>query len=308
MKYAPKLTAVTLIVISSLALVTAMNTTRELCSGIFPKNDMKIPVGFKSLAGTPTGLSEAEFNTILDRADRIYGPVIAKAGGTLKINRLWTDATVNASAEEKGRTWYLNMYGGMARHELMTMEAFSTVVCHELGHHLGGAPKVQSWFGMMDWATNEGGADYFATLKCLRDFYLEDDNASIVAGATNDGKLNALAAKTCDQEFATDIDRQLCKRSSLGSQTLIAVLQTLKKPGAPPSTVPPADLATPDTNKVSETDDEHPKAQCRLDTYFAGATCNIDKTVALSNTDYRQGSCVENVAKLGYRPRCWFAP
>ena len=165
MMYAARITSkillATAIAMTTLAFApsTATDTTKDLCHGVLPENDMKIPVGFKTLNGTTAGLTEIEFNAVLDRLEKMYAPVIAKAGGNLKINRLWTDSTVNASAEQRGRTWLLNMYGGMARHPFMTVEGFATVACHELGHHLGGAPKIASWFGMNDWATNEGGAD-----------------------------------------------------------------------------------------------------------------------------------------------------
>jgi hypothetical protein len=33
------------------------------------------------------------------------------------------------------------MFGGLARHELVTDDGFMMVVCHETGHHLGGAPR-----------------------------------------------------------------------------------------------------------------------------------------------------------------------
>ena len=301
-KLTGQITALILVAAAGVAIANYEMTT-ELCHGFAPENSMKIPVGFKSLAGTPTGLSEAQFNAIIDRVERIYTPVIAKLGGKLHVNRLWTDATVNASAEQKGSDWLLNMYGGMARHPLMTIEGFSTIICHELGHHLGGAPKIKGFFGFgpPTWATDEGGADYFATLKCARDFYAEDDNAAILGQAKIDGTLNTFAANMCDQQFANDTDRMLCKRGSMGSFACAHVLQELGK-------TPAVDFTTPDKSKVSKTNDDHPEAQCRLDTYFAGATCDVDKTVALSDTDFRQGSCVENVAKVGFRPRCWFAP
>jgi len=71
------------------------------------------------------------------------------------------------------------MFGGLARHETMTPDGFATVVCHELGHHLGGVPKKFSWFGN-SWASNEGQADYFGIMKCLRKMFEHEDNVKIV--------------------------------------------------------------------------------------------------------------------------------
>lgn len=295
--------------LASLAVAAGLSTAfaaanymsvKDVCRGFLPENDMSIPVGFKSLSGG--GLTEAQFNDVIDRAVKIYAPVISKAGGTLKVNRLWNDATVNASAQQQGSSWILNMYGGLARHPTITEEGFALVVCHELGHHLGGAPKIAGWFGMNDWASNEGEADYSANLKCLRNYFADDDNQKITDQAKLDGRLSAFAADLCEKQFATDADRLLCKRSSLGGTSVAGLFQDLRKePTAP-------DYSKPDTSKVKKMFDDHPATQCRMDTYLAGAVCDVDKSVALSDTDYRQGACVENVAKVGFRPRCWFAP
>jgi hypothetical protein len=273
---------------------------KELCTGFLPENDMQIPVGFKSLTGG--GITETQFNDVIDRAVRLFAPVVAKEGGRLSFNRKWTDATVNASAQQMGSSWIVNMYGGLARHPATSVEGFALVVCHELGHHLGGAPKIKGFFGANDWATNEGGSDYYAGLKCLRVFFAEDDNATIVAQAKTDGKLSPVAEALCDQEFSKTEDQLLCKRTSVGGTSVAGLFQALRKePTAP-------DFGKPDTRRVAKTDDKHPATQCRMDTYLAGAICNVDVSLPVSNTDYRQGSCVENVAKVGVRPRCWFAP
>lgn len=298
-----RLATLALVAVSTLAVSSSFSEgTKELCEGFLPKNEMKIPVGFKSTAIGAAGLTEAQFNAVLDRVSRLYAPVISKRGGNLKINRLWTDSTVNASAEQKGSTWVLNMYGGLARHQATTEEGFALVVCHELGHHLGGAPKIAGWFGGGGWATNEGGADYYANLKCLREYFAEDDNQTLVDAAKTDGRLSTFAANLCDQEFAQDVDRLLCKRATLGGTSVANLFSDLSKNSKL------ADFSTPDKSVVKKMDDSHPATQCRLDTYLAGSICNVDKTVANSDSDYRQGSCVQGVAKVGFRPLCWFKP
>ena len=70
--------------------------------------------------------------------------------------------TVNANASQRGRTWIVNMYGGLARRPEITPDGFAMVLCHELGHHMGGFPFVSGW------AANEGQSDLFATLSCGR--------------------------------------------------------------------------------------------------------------------------------------------
>jgi hypothetical protein len=290
------MSALLLVVATSVGISSSAHN-HDLCSGFVPANDMKIPVGFRAYApGAKGGLSEAQFNAVIDRAQRLFSADISKAGGTLKVNRRWTDATVNASAQQFGSTWILNMYGGLARHPEITVEGFALVVCHELGHHMGGAPKIEGWSGD-NWATNEGGADYYATLKCLRRFFAEDDNKSIIAKAT----IDPVAQKVCAQEFANEQDQLLCMRNSMAGDSVAGLFMDLRKEKTRPR------IDTPDTRVVKQMDDNHPATQCRMDTYWAGAACRVDATVPNSNTDYREGSCLD-YNEPGARPRCWFKP
>ena len=280
------------------------------CEGFVPANTMKIPVGWKAPVSWKSkvlfsnhgpqaqgGLTEQQFNDVLDRIEKLYGDEIHQAGGNLKMNRLWNDETVNASAQRYGGTWVVNMYGGLARHPEVTIEGFALVACHETGHHLGGAPKIHGWFGD-DWATNEGGADYFATLKCLRRFFAEDDNKAITANAG----VEVFAHETCKSQFTSEKDQLVCERVTLAGQSVAGLFMNLRKERTRPN------FDTPDTRIVRRMNDNHPATQCRMDTYFSGAVCHVDHSVANSDKDYKQGACVEGVDAVGYRPRCWFKP
>lgn len=283
----------TIALVATLGFTHKTNSSNTLCEGFVPENDMKIPVGLF----TAGGITEQQFNDVLDRLERLFSADVERMGDTLKINRRWTDPTVNASAQRMGRTQVLNMYGGLARHAATNIEGFALVACHEYGHHNGGAPKMNSWTG--SWATNEGGSDYFATLKCLRRFFAEDDNAAIL----KDLDLDPVAEAACNAQFANDDqERLLCLRSSLAGQSVANLFQSLRKEETPPT------FGTPDKRQVSRTDDRHPDTQCRLDTYFAGMLCVAKESESLSNSDYKAGSCYTPRDVVGFRPRCWFAP
>jgi hypothetical protein len=266
---------------------------RTLCAGFLPENTMNIPVGLFATGG----LTEEQFNQVLDRVERIFHDDVTKLGDTLTIRRNWTDGTVNASAMRSGNTEILNMYGGLARHPAVTIEGFALVACHEYGHHHGGAPKMGGWFGN-DWATNEGGADYYAALKCLRRFFAEDDNAAILATATVD----PVAETACRSQFTDEKDQLICMRTSLAGQSVADLFFAMKKETTP------ARYSTPDKSVVSRTNDDHPATQCRLDTMFAGLQCAVAVGDALSDDDYQTGACFAPRDAVGFRPRCWFAP
>lgn len=277
----------------TVSLVLANNISREktLCKGFVPPNNMKIPVGLFSVGG----ITESQFNLVIDRLVKIYGPEIAAQGNKLTVKRLWADATVNASAQRSGKDFVLNMYGGLARHPAVNVEGFALVLCHEMGHHIGGAPKVSGF--MSSWATNEGGADYFATLKCLRRLFSEDDNQAILAGVDIDQ--TALAG--CTSQYPNMQDRLLCMRNSIAGQSVAELFQSLSKSPVVPR------YNTPDKGVVTKINDNHPATQCRLDTYLQGALCEADVNSPVSQTDIREGSCYAGANLVGNRPLCWYA-
>lgn len=258
--------------------------------GFLPENDMKIPVGMK----TNGGLNEAQFNAVIDKLEPIYSPIVANRGGKLKINRKWSDATVNANATQFFGTWTVNMYGGLARHEKITSDGFALVLCHELGHHLGGAPKVGNF--LMTWASNEGQADYFATLKCLRTAWWNDNNQSIISKMTVPEHLT----NSCTRAFGDKAERALCIRGGMAGTSVAGLFASMRNK-------PEGQFHTPDTTVVTKTNDAHPAHQCRLDTYFQGALCEKSHNEDVSQKEEVKGTCHGSTGQtVGLRPNCWF--
>ncbi len=286
----------------TLALTMATNSfacTEDGQEGIVAENDMYIAPGAKNAGG----ISEEAFNAIIDKAEAHYGSIIQAAGGELSIKRNWTDGTVNAFASRSGRNWVVQMFGGLARHETITEDGFALVVCHEIGHHIGGAPKKGGsggwWSGGSSWASNEGQSDYFATLKCLRQLFVNDNNAAILRSMTIPAALN----DACDKSFTAQGDRELCVRGAMAGMSVAKLFQALRN-----ATVLP-DFTTPDVKVVTRTNDSHPDYQCRLDTYFQGAQCAMDDATEVSQTDEKVGTChPANNDTVGNRPLCWFKP
>ena len=284
-----------LLVVSLALILTTINVfacDENGKSGFMPENDLNISVDAKN-ANTMT---EERFNEIIDKVDKYYAPIVNSLGGKLSWARNWNDGTVNASAQRQGKTYKVNMYGGLARHELVTDDGFALVVCHELGHHLGGAPKIGSF--MSKWASNEGQSDYFATLKCFRRVFESENNLNVVSQMN----VPAEVTKSCEANFTLANDVALCERSAMGGLSLANLLGSLRG-------TTNVDFNTPDTSTVARTNNAHPAAQCRLDTYFQGAICELNYTDDLDNKDPNKGTC-NRVAnqKDGLRPLCWYAP
>ncbi|MFI5360903.1 MAG: hypothetical protein ACHQ49_02940 [Elusimicrobiota bacterium] len=274
------------------SLIAAAPQTASHRSTFLPPNNLKHRIG----AADSAGITEAQFNAVMDRMQAVYGPIIAARGATLQINRLWTDDTVNASAEQQGGTWILNMYGGLARDKNVTEDGMALVACHEMGHHLGGAPK----YGGMNWAANEGGADYFATSKCAHRI-LADAWPAPVATLSNHDDV-ALIATACAKAYGKAGAQAVCNRTGAAGMSLANLLTSL-------GGEQPPHIDTPDASVVSATNDEHPAGQCRLDTYFQGALCTKDWHIDPSDTDATVGACVLSQGyTVGMRPFCWYKP
>ncbi len=281
--------------VTMLATVSGFTCTIDGTEGLLPENDLWISTSNKSI----NSMSEARFNAVIDKVLKIYEPIVSSLGGTLKVERNWEDGTVNAYAQRKGDTWSVAMFGGLARHSAITEDGFALVVCHELGHHIGGAPKKTSWFGTR-WASNEGQADYFATLKCLRKVFRAEGNSKQVVAKMN---VPEAVVSKCAEQFSNKVDQVICQRGSMAGLSTAKLFQALSRQTTAP------DFTTPDPKEVSRTDHNHPKTQCRLDTYFQGALCTIDEMVDVDQDDEAVGVCYRASGDtIGVRPLCWFKP
>ena len=226
-----------------------------------------------------TNITEADFNSILDVIETLYTPIFKKFGATFNLERDWADSTVNAWANQSGSTWTVHMYGGMARRSELSVAGFALVACHEIGHHLAGYPLYAS----SNWASNEGQSDYYANMICAQQAF-----SSLPVPSTTQ-----LMRDKCDTAWTQQGQREACYKGLHGGLGLGALLAKLGGSSNP-------QYETPDQSRVTTTSDSHPKAQCRVDSYLAGATCN--KSYDQGKIPRQDGAVCDN------RPRCWFAP
>jgi hypothetical protein len=256
--------------------------------GIAPENDLYIPVS-KFAVYT---ITEEEFDAANEKAQEYYAPVFEAAGREYQLIADWEDGTVNAYANRSGNVSEVHMFGGLARHPKMTKDGYMLVICHETGHHIGGAPRKG-----ISWASNEGQSDYYATISCARHMWADEDNESVVASMDVPG----IVTERCEAAFTDSSEIAICQRAAMAGKDLGDTLGDLGRTGD-------TDFNTPDTNVATRTDDNHPKAQCRTDTYFAGAVCAKDVGDVMPD-DAKVGACnATDGETLGSRPLCWYNP
>jgi hypothetical protein len=279
------------IAVATLVAVPYSQFPKSLCEGFLPENDLQISVDSKS----NKGITEAEFNEVLDKIETIYTPIISDKGGSLKVKRLWDNNTVNASAQQWGSTWIINMYGGLARHEAITQDGFALVACHEIGHHVGGAPKIGS-----RWASNEGQSDYFAGLKCLRLVFADKSASGFSRPAA---MADPFVKQKCGEKYSGKKERALCERIANAGMSVSSLFKIGRGEDRTPR------FNEPDQKEVEQTDDRHPGTQCRLDTYFSGGLCPKAVSDDVDRFDPSKGTCTR---QEGYtwaaRPKCWYLP
>ncbi len=281
---------------------------KTLCN-FFPANKLRFPV-----KNDGSQMSRAQFKKILEAAEGVYKPTFKTLGlGNFNIVDRWYDDTVNACAsigapcsqiqntkvQPSSKDRYVEMYGGLARHPYLSAEGLMLVICHEIGHHLAGYPRYGNNADVM---STEGQSDYFASAKCARLIY------SALTPKTNENwawanksKIPQEVQQSCGKIFGNSVQSIYCMRSSLAGLSLAQTLGSL-------SNIDPRQLSfiLKDKSIVQTTYESHPKAQCRLDTYVAGALCNADPRVPFSMTNPNQGACV-NTQVIGTRPACWYA-
>lgn len=254
-------------------------------------------------------ISEQRFNEIIDQVMAIWIPIAKAKGVNLTVDKKWTDSTVNAFASQSGKNWKVAMFGGLARRPEVTEDGFALVVCHELGHHFGG----YSFYGKADWASAEGESDFFATNVCAKMIW-----GNQVQTNTRFLRLKNIpqsVTQACAASWPNNQNAQgWCVRAAAGGFSLASLLAALGGQGVP-------NFDTPDKTVVAKTNVQHPKGQCRLDTYFAGALCTkkFDLNV-IPAKNHPQGqdspaaeleaskfSCFKSQGfQAGYRPSCWF--
>jgi hypothetical protein len=278
----------------ALALVTGMMPQAWACNPYMTigspfYNPAKFQMVFTPQAG---GITRQDYDEIQAKFMAYYGPIVAARGGVLEFPDAWDDGMVNGFARQEDGKWKVFALGGYARHPLATRDSFYFLMCHEMGHHLGGTPTYPE--SSIPWAAAEGQADYYATLKCMRQMMIGEDNEAAVA------QLNPpqFLRDSCARQFVNRLDQLLCIRGAMGGYAMTQIWEdghgTFQ-------------FDTPSTDKVSSTSYWHPANQCRIDTYFQGSLCEVAANVDLSRTDASIGTCNHSTGQtIGLRPECWY--
>jgi hypothetical protein len=273
----------------------------------------EIAIVYKNLKQGPANMNEQQFQQIVQNVQSQFEEVVKFHGGRLVINGDWKSTRLNAAASQSFGSWKVVISGGLARRPELSPDGFTLILCHELGHHLGGFSFAQRRSPLSGaWAANEGQSDYFASQVCARKLWFQD----LALNTSFRQSVSPFVKKNCDQVWQKASEQNLCYRIAAAVQSLGETMAALSS-----RTVPQFD--TPNLTEVESTNDSHPEIQCRVDTGFQAALCPVAFNLNIipgkkvpagisslqAEEQAAQNSCL--VAKdfeLGRRPACWFKP
>jgi hypothetical protein len=109
------------------------------------------------------------FYTLPEQIRSLFREELGKVKYPLSLDLQWESPFLGAGVTFHEEALRLVVFGGTARIKNMTVDAFAALICHELGHVLGG-PPYQSIPGS-EWSSAEGQSDFFAASQCLPRYY-----------------------------------------------------------------------------------------------------------------------------------------
>lgn len=206
-------------------------------------------------------LLDQEFSLTLNNRFRTW---------TEKFN--WKEPTLGAGSQFDGDDFVVLLYGGMVRARFMNFGVLSAILCHEIGHKMGGPPYQIFFENEPDWSSAEGQADTFAAQVCLPRLF--DRLMQFVPNY-----LNQEVEPTAELLCANHPQRKKCQwvvTSGLDFVQFMQVYFDLEVPFANPS-------IWSQEQPVATLHTSYPSYQCRMD---------IFKSAAFQNSE---------------RLRCWYA-
>lgn len=147
----------------------------------------------------------------------------------------------------------------------MNDEAFAITACHELGHVLGGTPRIK--IKEFLWSSAEGQSDYYATSVCMKNYFKHINKTKKL---TIPKELSETAFTLCRTSYSNELDYLVCLNTGKGIEAFAKMYEHLTQYKEQFS------IETPSKKQVQATMfDSYPETQCRIDTLFQGSLGNL---------------------------------
>lgn len=110
-----------------------------------------------------------DFYSIPAQVISLFNKELKKVNDPLLLDAQWESPYFGAGISYYNDQFRMMILGGTTRIDGMSLDAYAAIVCHELGHIIGGAP-LQTITGA-EWSSSEGQADFFAASVCLPRYF-----------------------------------------------------------------------------------------------------------------------------------------
>lgn len=247
-------------------------------------------------SATQAKVSKKEILAAWDNITEVYSHEISEKGFQFKV--VFTDKSDTGVASinpRLGPTLYIA--NRLLKLKPLNQNHMYKVLCHELGHVLGGAPYIEVNLDDSSEMSTEGQADYFAASKCLKRIFANQiENEKYVTSQISSSQLKRIKKWDC-------LSAQ-CQRIAHVSYQVFKIL-------SPKQFVSLRRIVLPEV-ELTRLEMYHPSSQCRLETMIRGALCPIPAHIPFAPYNQAKGSChrdqIEESHIHGARPRCWFNP
>nr|BFD60856.1 hypothetical protein CKG001_29630 [Bdellovibrio sp. CKG001]BFD64269.1 hypothetical protein BdHM001_29500 [Bdellovibrio sp. HM001]BFD68464.1 hypothetical protein HAGR004_34860 [Bdellovibrio sp. HAGR004] len=254
-KYLPYILAVILLV----GLVVMVQTQKPLkarSSSISYAQDagyFYLPPGSANVSD----VTEEQYRQLLAEFQSKYMMrVYQQTGKPLVISYDWVNPYFAGGSMDKGTYLQVILWGGLARAPGASMEILAGILCHEIGHTMGEEPRQT--FAGAEWSSSEGQSDFFTGRTCLPEFL--SAHPELAQNVSEEAK------SVCEGNL-------LCARTA---QVGLAMTQFFQKYDSQKTDA--VSLLTPAPTAKELLRNVYPSIQCRLDTYVAGAKCQLGGT------------------------------
>lgn len=297
-RYKLKNTVSFLVLIITGLIMTTSSYASDRCNA-FPANNFHFPADQKSHT------SEIQYERMLETFETIMAPKIERHyHKKLILNRDWENSRVNAHAtRDSEQNPVITLTGGLARHPLANDLAMYLILCHELGHQFGGAPKQRRGHtDLRSWSSAEGQADYYAASKCMPYLLSKLRKQEHHLLTMMEQQFNNEELKAQSSHLRLVCQTEECLFIASIAETVAHLFYSVRPRGPLP------ELTQTTGSAVRVTDLGHPTPQCRLETFVAGANCPVPIDKVFDESDPHKVGCPTDQKSPGGRPTCWFNP
>lgn len=243
-----------------------------------------------------SSVSEVDYSKLTSALHSIYGKKIEATSNYLKFTLKDSKQAPNAyAAKTADGNWEITVVASLLSLQEQTKASLGIILCHEIGHFLGGEPYVvgvQMTPAVRARAPKkmscEGQADYFATGECIKQ--LANILPDLFDG--NHGLINPLVDHYCDESYREIKERVTCRESLVASYQAIRVYQRIMEELQVPSSF----FGKVENEKSDRTLNyvgEYPDLDCRYETFIKGALCSGLNESVCNDIKWK-------------RPACWF--